>query len=519
MRSPGPANRCTWEGCLVFELTGLDSREWLTIAVLLTAVMVAIRGAFPVGPARRRLPVLPTATAVVLVAVLVVGALLRPVLLSRVLNPVPILVTFGMAVAIFAFVDLLFGRVLRLILIVLERVGIPAPAAMRTALAVILVPVVVASGGLVWRMSWGRADVVREAASTVAAIETYELSGSPLDLAMIDDTSGFASFGQGSIVRFDLPEANGRLETRTVADDLEYPRGLAIVGDRLFVAELAALPCAPAFPLCKGGQLATDLEDGERIILGSARGRITSFAIGADDSLSDRRTLLDGLPVADTEHAVNDLEGGPDGRLYVSIGWPNFMRFAAIDATLTPHPEWMGSVLAVDPASGAVEVHARGLRNVYGLAFDDRGGLWGVDNDGPARNGWRTEELLRLDAGTDHGFPDDGTFGPWSRRTSGPSWTFDAIGSAGLAWAGDAALPPGIFTGSCGRIDYLALPDRAGRFGVTNDEGQKPEVQEVAAVDGCVSSIAGVVPGTLVLSVFGYERGSILRIRFAAGDE
>lgn len=504
---------------MVFDLTGLESREWLTIAVFLTAVMVAVRGLFPVGPAQRRVLVVPLITSVALIVLLGAAVLLRPVLLSRVLNPVPILVTTGMAVVIFAVVDLLFGRVLRIILVVLERVGVPTPVALRTALVIVLVPVVVASAGLVWRMSWGRAAVVREAAPTVAVVETYELSGSPLDLAMIDAASGFASFGQGSIIRFAMPGADGRLETRTVADDLEYPRGLAIIGDRLFVAELAELPCGPVFPLCKGSQLANDDEEGERIILGSARGRITSFAIGADGSLSDRRTLIDGLPVADTEHAVNDLEGGPDGRLYVSIGWPNALRFAAIDATLTPHPEWMGSILRVDPASGAVEVHARGLRNVYGLAFDDRGGLWGVDNDGPARNGWRTEELVRLDAGTDQGFPDDGTFGPWSRRTSGPLWTLDAIGSAGLAWAGDAAMPPGIFTGSCGRLDYLALPDHAGRYGVVNEEGQKPVVEEVATADGCITGIAAVVPKTLIVSVFGYERGSLLRIRLAEADE
>lgn len=504
---------------MVFDLTGLESREWLTIAVVLTAVMVVVRGTFPVGPAQRRSLILPLITAVALIALLAMGALLRPVLLSRVLNPVPILVTVGIAVVVFAVVDLLFGRVLRVILVVLARVGVPAPLAVRTALVFVLAPVVVASAVLVWRMSWGRAAAVQEAAPTVAVVETYELSGSPLDLAMIDETSGFASFGQGSVVRFDLPGPDGRLTTRTVAEDLEYPRGLAIIGDRLFVAELAALPCAPVFPLCKGGQLASDAEEGERIILGSARGRITSFAIGADGSLSDRRTLLDGLPVADTEHAVNDIEGGPDGRLYVSIGWPNALRFAAIDATLTPHPEWMGTVLRVDPMSGAVDVHARGLRNVYGLAFDDRGDLWGVDNDGPARSGWRTEELVRLDAGADLGFPDDGTFGPWSRRTSGPQWTIDAVGSAGLAWAGDAAMPPGIFTGSCGRIDHLALPDHAGRYGVIDEEGQKPEVQEVAAVDGCVTGIAGVVPRTLIVSVFGYERGSLLRIRLAEADE
>lgn len=504
---------------MVFDLTGLESREWLTIAVFLTAVLVALRAAFPIGPARRRVLIVPLVTAVALIALLAVGALLRPVLLSRVLNPVPIVVSAGLAVAIFAVVDLLFGRVLRVILVVLERVGLPAPVALRTALVIVLVPVVVASSVLVWRTSWGRPAVVVKVAPTVARVETYALSGSPMDVAMMDATTGFASFGQGSIVRFELPEAAGDIRMRTVVEGLEYPRGLAIIGDRLFVAELTDLPCAPVFPLCKGGQLAKDAEDGERVILGSARGRISSYAIADEGSLTDQRTLLDGLPIGDTEHAVNDLEGGPDGQLYASVGWPNAQRFADIDATLTPHPEWMGAILRIDPESGAVEVRTRGLRNVYGLAFDDRGDLWGVDNDGPARNGWRTEELVRLDAGADQGFPDDGTFGQWSRRTSGPEWTLDAIGSAGLAWAADAAMPPGIFTGNCGRIDHLSLPDHDGTYGVVDEEGRKPIVDMVARVDGCVTSIAGVVPRTLIVGVFGYESGSLLRIRLAEADE
>lgn len=500
---------------MVLDITGLESREWLTLAVLAMAVMLAIRGSLE-GGAGRLARLMPLVAAVAMVAALLTFSLLGTALVSRVLSPLPLAILTGVAVVAFALADLLFSRVLPLLRVILVRFRVPSARAVVAALAIALVPIVVASAGLAWRISWGRPSAVAEAGATVEAVETFELLGSPLGLAMVDARTGYVTFGRGTIQRFTLPEdAAGDLVIRPAVEGLEFPRGIAIVGDRLFVVELGSLPCQPAFPICGGRQLAQDVADGERTILRSARGRITSFAIAADGSLSDRRVLLDDLPVADSEHAVNGLAVGPDGDLYVSVGWPNALRFEAFDTSLTPHPEWMGTILRVDPDSGDVRVHARGFRNIYGIAFDDRGGLWGVDNDGPARNGWRSEELLHIRPDTHYGFPDDGTYGPWSVRQDGPVWTLSVVGSAGFAWADEAALGPGVFTGSCGRLDYLALVDADGRYGVINQEGPKPHVEEVVAADGCVTDIVGVAPRTLVASVFGFERGTLLRIRFA----
>lgn len=359
-----------------------------------------------------------------------------------------------------ALADLVYGRVLPLIALILARLRVPEGTASLAALAIVLVPIVVASAGLLWRISWGRSSTVPEVGATVEAVETFELPGSPLGLAMVDQRTGYVTFGRGTIERFSLPEgAAGDLVIGPVVGGFEFPRGIAIVGDRLFVIELGRLPCRPAFPICGGRQLAQDVTEGERTIVRSARGRVISFAIATDGSLSDRRTLLDGLPVADSEHAVNGLAVSAEGDLYVSVGWPNALRFETIDTSLTPHPEWMGTILRVDPDSGDVQVHARGFRNVYGIAFDDRGGLWGVDNDGPARNGWRSEELLHIRPDTHYGFPNDGTYRPWSVREDGPA-----------------------------RRRRLRHGHRR------------------------------VGPRALVASVFGFERGTLLRIRFAEAE-
>jgi len=501
---------------MVLDITGLESREWLTLAVFAMAVMLAIRGAFATDDGTGRAWLLPLIAAVAMVGTLIAFSLLRPTLVSRILSPVPLGVLAGAGVVAFALADLLFGRVVPLIKSVLQRLHVPSRTAVHLAMVFALVPIVVASAGLSWRISWGRPSVVSEFGTAAEAVETFELPGSPLGLAMVDQRTGYVTFGRGTIQRFTLPEdAEGQLAIEPVAEGLEFPRGIAIIEDRLFAVELGGLPCTPAFPICGGRQLDQDIKEGERTILRSARGRITSFAIGADGGLSDRRTLLDGLPVADSEHAVNGLAVSPDGDLYVSIGWPNALRFESLDTTATPHPDWMGAILRIDPDTGDAQVYARGFRNVYGIAFDDRGGLWGVDNDGPARNGWRSEELLQIDPGADYGFPDDGSFGPWTVRDQGPVWTLSVVGSAGFAWADEASMGPGVFTGSCGRLDHLSLVDVDGRYGVINVEGPKPRVEEVAAADGCVTDIVGVGPRVLIASVFGFERGTLLRIRFA----
>lgn len=500
---------------MVLDMTGLESREWLTLAILAMAVMLAVRGSIP-DHERRHAWVLPVIAAGAMVGSLLAFGLLRPALAVRVLSPVPLGILAGLAIVAFALADLLFGRVARTMTRVLRRLGAPDRHASRVSLALALVVVVGASAALSWRFSWGRPALISEAGATVAGVETFDLPGAPLGLAMVDARTGYVSLGAGSIGRFSLPDVEaGAVDVRLVAEGLEFPRGIAQIGDRLYVVELGGLPCTPAFPICGGRQLDQDVAAGERRILQATRGRITSFAIDADGGLSDRRIMLDDLPVADSEHAVNGLAAGPDGALYVAIGWPNFLRFETFDRTMTPHPEWMGTILRVDPKDGAVEVHARGFRNIYGIAFDDRGDLWGVDNDGPARSGWRAEEVLHIEPGTHYGFPEDGTYGPWSVREAGPVWTLDVVGSAGFAWADEAGLGPGILTGSCGRIDHLELVDVAGRYGVVNTEGAKPRIEEVATADGCVTDIVGVAPGAVLATVFGFDRGTVMRVRFS----
>jgi glucose/arabinose dehydrogenase len=109
---------------------------------------------------------------------------------------------------------------------------------------------------------------------------------------------------------------------------------------------------------------------------------------------------------SDFNHGVSNLALGPDGKLYLSSG-------ARTDGGEKPnnHPdtptgevESTAAVLRFDPAAEnpKFEVFARGLRNVYGFAWDDEGKLFSVAN-GPNAN--PPEEMDVLEFGKHYGFP------------------------------------------------------------------------------------------------------------------
>jgi glucose/sorbosone dehydrogenase len=499
---------------LLSEVTGLESRDWVTLAVVALALVLVARSlAVPVGGNHRQRHPLPAIAGVIMVASLIAFSLLLPDLPVRVgSNPLALAGTVALALVAIAIADFLFFRVVPFIRTILAKLGLSSRATLHAALVVALIPVVAVPTLFELRISSARA--VTDVVGQIGEVEEFDLPGDPLGIVMVDGLTGYVTLGQGTILRFELPDARGELRSTTVTEGLEFPRGITIANDRVYVVELGDLPCKPAFPNCLGDQVGPNPADGERMILRTARGRVSSFAVETGGRLSDRRVLLADLPVVDSLHAVNSLVTGPDGDVYVAIGNLDALwKEPTAGQGTTPHPDWLGTVLRVDPRSGQADVYARGLRNVYGLTFDDRGGLWGVDNNGPALGDWRAEELLQLKQGRNYGYPMDGTFGPWSQRDDGPVWTLDVVGSAGILWAGDASMGPGVFVGSCGGLSYLPLHEIDGRWTVQNPDAHAVQLAHLLEVSGCVTDIAAVGPRTILASVFGFGGGGkLLRI-------
>ena len=315
----------------------------------------------------------------------------------------------------------------------------------------------------------------------------------PMDIEWADGFA-YATIAEGDILR--LTVSGDRVETDVLASGLEFARGLALSGDTLFVAELGTLPCENPIPRCKGEHVGPTTAEGERALLAGSSGRILAFPV-VGDGLGDPSVLVDGLHYTNTDHGLNDLDLGPDGLLYLSVG--NLDQLAwddGGDPPTGPETELLGSVLRIDPGSGAVEIFATGLRNVYGLSFDEMGRLWGVDNDGRSRGVWRAEELLELQDGLDYGFPDDGTVGPYTRRTGFATWIMPTgAGSSGLL-----VREGEVISGACGRITRVRL---------AGDGGDAAERQ--VSRPGCVTAIERLPDGRFLLgTVFGDEPFTIV---------
>jgi len=330
---------------------------------------------------------------------------------------------------------------------------------------------------------------------SVRRVATFDLPGPPTGLVFRGPTDGYIAIGSGEIVHFDLSD---ELELETVVDGLSQPRGLAVHDDKLYVTDID-VPCGEV-----GGLVRCSARDfpgtwpgpAQARILLESRGRLLSYQTEDDGALSDEQVILDELPAATSDHAVNDVVVGRDGRLYVAIGNVDSLRAhpELLEQVKRPNLDLLGTVIRVDPDGGEPVILVRGLRNVYGLTFDANGALYGVDNDGPTVGGYRAEEVLRFRRGAHYGFPTEGTYGPFQVRTHGPIWTLRTNGSAGIAWARDVGLPDGLLIGSCGQVTYVRIPEDTGRPFFRNDE------RALINPRGCIPAVEAAPDGRLVLA-------------------
>lgn len=126
----------------------------------------------------------------------------------------------------------------------------------------------------------------------------------------------------------------------TIAAGLNQPNGVAFRDGALYVAEVSRILRYP--------DLERHLEQPGR-----------------------PETVYDQLP-DEGHHGWKFIRFGPDGRLYVPVGAPCNI--------CDPAPPY-ASLLRLDPAGGAPELFARGIRNTVGFDWEPRTGeLWFTDN-------------------------------------------------------------------------------------------------------------------------------------------
>jgi glucose/arabinose dehydrogenase len=140
-------------------------------------------------------------------------------------------------------------------------------------------------------------------------------------------------------------DADGVAEERFVLlQGLRQPFGMALIGDRLYVAN-------------------TD--------------SVLRFAYRVGDTaIADKGTKLLDLPVG--HHWTRALLASPDGsKLYVTVGSGSNIGERGMEIE-----RGRGSILELDLASGRARIFASGLRNANGMAFEpSTGQLWTVVNE------------------------------------------------------------------------------------------------------------------------------------------
>jgi Glucose / Sorbosone dehydrogenase len=335
--------------------------------------------------------------------------------------------------------------------------------------------------------------------AVIAAI--YSLPGAPTSIVMSGPRTGYVALGEGMIARFSLPDSGGSLSTTTVAQGLTFPRGLAIKAGKLYAIDLGKLPCANPFPICRFDDAA-----GELGVLQQSRARVVTWPIHRDGSLGDEQTIISDLPVISTEHAPNSIVIGPDGKMYMFIGGPDVTATnpSALSGVQRPHQDLLGTVVRFNPDGSGLEIYARGIRNVFTLAFDTAGDLYGVENDGPTARGYEHEGILDIRHGADFGFPAGGTFDPGSAKNRPFYLLDDDKGSAGLEWAPNAGLDPGLLVGSLGRVEYVTFSrDAQGAF-INTDVAREVVLD---GLQGFVPVVRATSDGKLLVGVFGAFRG------------
>ncbi len=167
-------------------------------------------------------------------------------------------------------------------------------------------------------------------------------------------------------------DGDGIAETKTAfLENLTSPFGMALVGETLYVANADAVV---AFPY-QAGQT-----------------RITAAA----------RKIVD-LPAQRNHHWTKSLVASADGsRLYVGVGSNSNIGENGLD-----EEEGRAAIWEIDPAAGTHRIHASGLRNPVGMAWQpDSGKLWvSVNERDELGNDLVPDYMTSITPGAFYGWP------------------------------------------------------------------------------------------------------------------
>lgn len=193
--------------------------------------------------------------------------------------------------------------------------------------------------------------------------------------------------GKGKIVRLRDTNHDGKADEHTVFANIDNPRGLIAVGDKLYVLH-TVIP--PEIGKMTGMHLSvlTDVDgDGK--------------ADGEPKQLVKNISTLKHNQERGADHTTNGIRMGIDGWIYIAVG--DFGFVDAEDTDGTKITMLGGGILRVRPNGKEMEVYTHGLRNIYDVAIDPFMNIFtrGNTNDG---GGWNVRFIHQIQSG-EYGYP------------------------------------------------------------------------------------------------------------------
>jgi glucose/arabinose dehydrogenase len=274
--------------------------------------------------------------------------------------------------------------------------------------------------------------LVAEADAPPKPEDAKGVSGAVHKLVMKHAGSGRAPSANRITLFREVGGAGTPPERHVLLQGLNSPIGMALIGDRLYVANTDALV---SFPYHAGQ---TEIRDAPTQV-----------------------TALPGGPI--NHHWTKSLIANREGtKLYVGVG----SNSNAAENGLAAEQE-RAAVWEIDPKTGAHRVYAAGLRNPVGLAFEpDSGVLWVAVNERDELGDHVPPDYMTgLHEGAFYGWPFsyygdhvDERVKPQDpamvARAVAPDYALGAhTASLGLCWAGNSQLPAfrhGMFVGQHG---------------------------------------------------------------------
>ena len=193
--------------------------------------------------------------------------------------------------------------------------------------------------------------------------------------------------GKGKVVRLRDTDNDGKADERTVFANLDNPRGLIAVDDKLYVLH-TVIPASSGVMTGMHLSVLTDADgDGK--------------ADGEPKRLIKNISSLKHNQSRGADHTTNGIRMGIDGWIYIAIG-----DFGFVDAEGTDGIKMTmlgGGVLRVRPDGTEMEVYTHGMRNIYDVAIDPFMNIFtrGNTNDG---GGWNIRFTHQIQSG-EYGYP------------------------------------------------------------------------------------------------------------------